>query len=104
MRATLTGDERRCNGPVELDVEWKLFGSSNDSVLYTRTNTVVYHALMERPADLVNGALELAAALHVDVAGRLVEVVQATNPEDVRIIEMGQGQKQSRILAWTFRA
>lgn len=35
---------------------------------------------------------------------RLVEVVQATNPADVRIIEMGQGQKQSRILAWTFRA
>jgi S1-C subfamily serine protease len=61
MRATLTGDERRCNGPVELDVEWKLFGSSNDSVLYTRTNTVVYHALQERPADLLNGALELAA-------------------------------------------
>ncbi len=61
LRASLTGDERRCSGPVELDVEWKLFSSNNDSVLFTSTSNVVYHALMERPADLLNGALELAA-------------------------------------------
>lgn len=35
---------------------------------------------------------------------RLREALVAANAGDIRTIEMGQGQKLSRVLAWTFRA
>lgn len=41
----------------------------------------------------------VSRAAHVP---RLLEVLSETPASDVRTIEMGQGQKQSRVIAWTF--
>ncbi|HRH39846.1 MAG TPA: PEGA domain-containing protein, partial [Flavobacteriales bacterium] len=77
FKGTLTGDEARCSGPVEMTMEWKFFsGVRPDSLLHTVTSTVTYYALQERASELIGEAMELGAAQLADRA-ELPEIIAA---------------------------
>ena len=62
VRARFTGDEGRCSGPLELDLEWSIHsGTGSDSVLHTVNRTVVYHAFQDRLSDVLARGVALGA-------------------------------------------
>jgi hypothetical protein len=67
ISATIKGEKHRYSGPVTLDVDWRFYASDpGDSLLFSETRKVIFHALNEDPRNMIGSALAHAARLLAD--------------------------------------
>lgn len=62
VNATLTGQRKKCYGPIEVTMQWKFMsGIAKDSVLFQRTTTTTYYAGGEHADQALSEAVRHAA-------------------------------------------